>query len=184
MQPPSSPVTIQFSLWLHTIERTARSCACPSNPETHMSIHVKNTYQMAKMEPTNIELNKQFPTLSTSDLYLQNHLKIKRLPIPQCEFSALRSCNQPPPIWCPLQCHFTIKTAQLGSNAEWNLNGVRKTTSLPKNCIKLSNATFWCSKLSSHSTYSERRLYTNSRKRYTRQDWRQGTSDTCAAHHV
>lgn len=70
------------------------------------------------MEPTNTELNKQFPPLSTSDLYLQNHLKIKGLPIPQCEFSTLRSCNQPPPIWGPLQCHFNIKTAQLGSNAK------------------------------------------------------------------
>ena len=50
MQPPSSPVTIQFSLWLHTIKRTARSCACPSNPETHMSIQVKDIYQMAIMD--------------------------------------------------------------------------------------------------------------------------------------
>jgi hypothetical protein len=37
IQPPSSPVTIQFSLWLHIIDRTARSCAClskaiPTNP--------------------------------------------------------------------------------------------------------------------------------------------------------
>lgn len=88
--PPSSPETIQLSLWLQTMDLIAWSCACMC-----FKIHLWFVFL------TTDDYNNNVKTI-IKVVYLKNHFKIKRLSIPKSKFPSLWTSNKSPACWSPL----------------------------------------------------------------------------------
>lgn len=90
IEPPSSPLTIQFSLWLQTMDLIAWSWAWSIKGTTKIS--QAYTWAMDSLQGVKTNAIK----------YLKNHFKVKRLSIPKRKFATLWSGYKTPPCRGPL----------------------------------------------------------------------------------